>query len=272
MRRFKRFIKGSEDERQWINDYADEGWQLKRVNDYSYTFTKKTKPKTINTSYSIDENNSNSVQDHEICCEYAFKSLPIQVQYFFTSEKTSHDNKSVKDSDIFGLKIATARRELAIRQQILWGSLGTLIFLGWLVVLTLTQEDDYTNYGVLGTVLSNPVFWILLVVWSIVLTLILKSSGFYKERQLHYQMLTKNYTGSVLDLKFIIISGTDSNLDLSSLKSIGSWRLISKKNNNIQYALRTILSENEIESRIQQKYPGITSIKFVKSIGFLMIP
>ncbi len=270
MKRIKFLLKGSEEEERWLNDYSRQGWELSNVGKYSYGFKKKENARNVNTNYPLNMNNSDS-ERIRLIQEYQIKNPPINVQYYFTTDKEKANSKN-KEDIILSSKIATNMREKMVKLQLSWAILGVLLLMVMMLILTFSGAASQSSIGVLGALLSNPVFWVLFLIWLVGLTFILKASGYYKRIDEKYRLLTKNFSGSVLDIKFVTITSSDKNLNMDLVKDLGNWQLVSQKNGDFQYAVRTLISDNEIKQRVQTEVPDVKSVEFVKPVGFLWIP
>lgn len=270
MRKIKLFPKGSKEEEQWLNDYGKQGWKLNRVGKLSYNFEKNKNADQIMTTYTLNAVNPKQEKGH-LVQEFKIKNPPITVRYYRVANQEKKSDKS-KEDVVLSSKIVIAMRERVLKLQLGWALLGAILLVGMMLVLTINGTASQNDIGVLGALMGNFVFWTLFLVWVAGLVFVLRISGYCKRMDEKYRLLTQNFSGSVLDIKFITITSSDEKLNMDLAKDVGNWQLISQKNGNFQYAVRTLISDKEIKQRVKAEVPNVETVDFVKPLGFLWIP
>jgi len=269
LRKISFAAKGSAEEQDWLNDWAKLGWNLRHVSGYVYSFKQQSFPVFIATRYltTLPERTT----DDNIIQDVALKTPQLFVQYAAVAKRAYASSKTAADDIVSGKIIAAARQRL-LKAELLWALLGFLAIFSRMVYLNVSGFTAPSGMGILGSLMSSVPFLGGLLLWLVGLAGLISINHQIGQRDRQYRLLNNDFANAALTAKYVTLTSTAAQIDLTPVADLGRWQLLSVKAGDFHYRLQTLLTDDEIEQQVTAKLPTVQRVTVTKWLGFMYIP
>ena len=141
-----------------------------------------------------------------------------------------------------------------------------------MVYLNVSGFTAPSGMGILGSLMSSVPFLGGLLLWLVGLAGLISINHQIGQRDRQYRLLNNDFANAALTAKYVTLTSTAAQIDLTPVADLGRWQLLSVKAGDFHYRLQTLLTDDEIEQQVTAKLPTVQQVTVTKWLGFMYIP
>ncbi|WP_053072750.1 hypothetical protein [Lactiplantibacillus herbarum] len=254
MKRYRVFVKGSDQELTWLNQQAEKGRLLTDIKGNWYQFGSSPVKYRLFSEYvtpDVVAELTREQADLKVITTVQITQPEIQVIYTGIDQQLVPQTRVQTRGDYqMQLKVAETMRAHLLTRMNLTGVIG-------LVMLVILAFVTYQS--------GNETYFDDFASWCVMLWIIAVSRPAWVAHRIHriivdLRVRTQDYTDAWMPTQHVFFQDMPTELDLDKLKSLGRWRLVGQNHKGMYwYDLQTLASLAEIKQTVQAEVgPDVT--------------
>jgi len=266
MKRYRVFVKGSDQELTWLNQQAEKGQLLTDIKGYWYQFDSSSVKYRLFSEYVTPDVVAELTQeqaDLKVITTVQITQPEIQVIYTGIDQQLVPQTRVQTRGDYqMQLKVAETVRSHLLTRMNLTGVIG-LVMLVILAFVTY-QGGNETRFDNFAS-------------WCVLLWIIAVSRPAWVAHRIHrlivgLRVRTQDYTDAWMPTQHVFFQDMPTELDLDKLKSLGRWRLVGQNHKGMYwYDLQTLASLAEIKQTVQAEVGPNVTVSVMSYLGLAPI-